>query len=76
MKEEVTKIVEKRWDSNWGDSRIIEDDVDWIMEMLPELVAVWMRKFAREIEKPSLFSGDNRNGKWYISRTGCNRFFS
>jgi len=51
MKGEIKKIVEKHWNPNWHDSRIIEDDVDWIMEMLPELVAVWMRKFAKELEK-------------------------
>ena len=51
MKDEITKIVEKRWDSNWHDSRVLEDSVDWIMEMLPELVNVWLRKFGKEMEE-------------------------
>ena len=53
MKDEITKVVEKHWDSNWHDSRVLEDSVDWIMEMLPELVNVWLRKFGKEMESPN-----------------------
>ena len=51
VKEEVKKIVEKHWDSNWHDSRTIEGEVEWIMSFFDELVQVWLRKFGKEMER-------------------------
>lgn len=51
MEEIVTKLVTKYWDPNWGESKTIEGEVEWIMKFADELVREWLKKFSDEIEK-------------------------
>ena len=49
MRETVKKLVEEHWDSDWHDSRLIEDEIDWVMKFAHDLVIAVLEKRLKEI---------------------------
>lgn len=49
MRETVKKLVEEHWDSDWHDSRLIEDEIDWVMGFAHDLVIATLEKRLKEI---------------------------
>ena len=49
MRETVKKLVEEHWDSDWHDSRLIEDEIDWVMRFAHDLVIATLEKRLKEI---------------------------
>jgi len=49
MRETVKKLVEENWNSDWHDSRLIEDETDWVMRFAYDLVIAVLEKRLKEI---------------------------
>ena len=49
MRETVKKLVEEHWNSDWHDTRLIEDEIDWVMKFAHGLVITVFEKRLKEI---------------------------
>ena len=49
MRKIVKRLVEEHWDSDWHDSRLIEDEIDWVMKFAHDLVIATLEERLKEI---------------------------
>ena len=48
MEEIVRKLVHKHWDSNWNESMVEEDMVNWVMKFAHDIVGEWVKHWWSE----------------------------
>ena len=67
MRKIVKRLVEEHWDSDWHDSRLIEDEIDWVMKFAHDLVIATLEERLKEkLATKVAISGSNSRGKIMI----------